>query len=129
MSLRDFIRKGDLVLAKPNEKVANVVKRMFEKNVGSVLVINDEGKLIGIFTERDLLRVVAQGESLDKPIGDYMTKSIIVANPDDPIPKVASIMIEKWIRHIPIVDKDGKPIGIVSIRDVLRYLVSESTFP
>ncbi len=105
------------------------MRKMYERNVGSVLVVDDEGKLIGIFTERDLLKLVAQGKPLDKPVSEYMTKSLIVANPEDPIPKVASVMTEKWIRHIPIVSKDGKPVGIVSIRDVLRYLISESTFP
>ncbi len=128
-SVKDFMKKDKLLTVKPSELTINAVKMMRERNVGSVLVIDDEGKLVGIFTERDLLRLVADGKPLDRPIDEYMSRKLIVAKPEDSLTKIAAIMIEKWIRHMPVVDDKGRPIGIVSIRDVLRYMASSSEFP
>jgi len=121
--------KDNILAVDPSTPVIEAVKKMCERNVGSVLITDESGKLVGIFTERDLLRLVAQGKSLNEPISKYMTTKLIVAKPDDAVPKVASIMIEKWIRHIPVVNEEGKPVGVLSIRDVLRYLVASSEFP
>ncbi len=121
--------RDNILSVKPSTPVIEAVKKMSERNVGSVLITDESGKLVGIFTERDLLRLVAKGESLSKPISEFMTTKLVVAKPDDAVPKVASIMIEKWIRHIPVVNEEGKPVGILSIRDVLRYLVASSEFP
>ncbi len=125
---KDIMRHDNLITASPNEKVIDVVKKMHENKVGSVLVV-DNGKLVGIFTERDLVRIVAEGGALDQPVGNVMSRNLIVVNPEDSIALVASKMIENWIRHIPVVDKEGKPVGIISIRDVLRHIVASSTFP
>ena len=128
-SVKDFMRKDELLTVKPEELTINAIKKMKERNVGSVLVVSEEGKLVGIFTERDVLRLVAEGKPLDKPISEYMSKKLITALLTDSLSKVASIMVEKWIRHLPVVDERGKVVGIISIRDVLRYIVSSSEFP
>ncbi len=125
---KDIMRHDNLITASPNEKVIDVVKKMHENKVGSVLVV-DDGKLVGIFTERDLVRIIAEEGALDQPVGNVMSRNLVVVNPEDSIALVASKMIEHWIRHIPVVDKDGKPVGIISIRDVLRHIVASSTFP
>ena len=119
----------DLVVAAPFTPVREVVKLMKERNVGSVLVVDDKGRLMGIFTERDLVKLVAEGRSLDTPVSEVMSKDLIVAHETDAIASLASKMLEKWIRHIPVVDGEGKPIGIVSIRDVLRHVLAACLFP
>ncbi len=123
------MKRDELLTVGPNEPTINAIKKMKERNVGSVLVVSEEGKLVGIFTERDVLRLVAEGKPLDRPIGEYMSKKLITATLTDSLSKVASIMVEKWIRHLPVIDERGKLVGIISIRDVLRYIVSSSEFP
>lgn len=119
----------DLVVTAPQTPVKNVVKLMKERNVGSVLVVDSNGKLIGIFTERDLVRLVAEGLSLEIPVGEVMSKDLLVAHETDSIASLANKMLERWIRHIPVVNVEGKPVGIVSIRDVLRHVLAACLFP
>ncbi len=127
-TVRDIMTKS-LVTAKPDTSVKHVVELMRERNVGSVLVVDESGKLVGIFTERDLVKLVAEGKSLDVPVKEVMTTKLVVAHESDSIASIANKMIENWIRHIPVVDEQGRPIGIVSIRDVLRHIVASSAFP
>ncbi len=118
-----------LVTAKPDEPIRVVVKRMVENRVGSVLVVDEEGRLVGIFTERDLARAVAEGVDLDEPVSRVMSRRPVTGSPDEPLSRLASKMIEHWLRHIPIVDENGRPVGMVSIRDVLRAVASFEAFP
>ena len=129
LSAKDIMTSTNLVTVSPEEKIVDAVKKMYENNVGSVLVVDEEGKLVGIFTERDLVKVVATGTSLETPIKEVMTKRLITVKPEDPLPLVASKMIENNIRHIPVVDKDGKLKGIISIRRVLRHVLASCSWP
>lgn len=128
-SVKDVMRHDKLVTATPGERVIDAVRKMYENNVGSVLVVSREGRLVGIFTERDLVKVVAEGVPLDTRLDKVMSRDLIVARGDEPIALAGSKMIERWIRHMPVVDSEGRPVGIISIRDVLRSLLSSSTFP
>ncbi len=123
------IMTRDLVTVSPSTSVRDAAKKMFERKVGSVLVVGDDGKLLGIFTERDLVKVVAEGKPLDAPVSEVMSRDLIVAKEGDSIASVANRMLEKWIRHMPVIDDSGRPIGIVSIRDVLRYIAASGSFP
>ncbi len=114
---------------KPGTTIREAVERMYRAQVGSVLVVDDEMRLLGIFTERDLVRVVATGVPLDTPIEREMTTKLITASPDESVAIVASRMIEHGIRHIPVVDESGRLVGIVSIRDVLRHVVASGSWP
>lgn len=125
---KDVMHRDQLITASPNDKIIDVVKVMNDHKVGSILIV-ENGKLVGIFTERDLVRIVAEGKSLNEPVGEVMSRNLIVAKPEDSIAIITSKMIEHWIRHIPVVDDEGKPVGIISIRDVLRHIVASSTFP
>ena len=123
------IMTRDLVTVSPSTSVRDAAKKMFERKVGSVLVVGDDGKLLGIFTERDLVKVVAEGKPLDAPVSEVMSRDLIVAKEGDSIASVANRMLEKWIRHMPVIDDSVRPIGIVSIRDVLRYIAASGSFP
>ncbi len=112
-----------------DEPVLKAVKLMKEKNIGSIVVVDEDMRIVGIFTERDLVRLVAEGKDLNIPLKDAMSKNLIVARENDSIISVASKMLEHWIRHMPVVNDNGKVIGIVSIRDVLRHILSSQTFP
>ncbi|MEB3851634.1 MAG: CBS domain-containing protein [Desulfurococcales archaeon] len=116
----------EVLTAKPDETVGSVVKRMAEKGAGSVVVVNDEGKPIGIFTERDLLvKVVGEGRSLDAKLSEVMTPDPIVAKPDWSLARALEIMVHYGFRHLPVVGDDGRLVGIVSIKDLAKALSGE----
>jgi len=130
MIARDIMDSKFLVTARPNETVADAARKMKEHNVGSVLIVDEHGRLLGIFTERDLVRVVASNKPLSTKLEEVMTKSnLITASPDDPLPLIAHKMIEHNVRHIPVVNDQGKVVGIISIRKLLRYILSSHEWP
>ncbi|ADN50278.1 CBS domain-containing protein [Vulcanisaeta distributa] len=115
--VREVMREV-LITVKDDKPLTEVIKIMNEKNIGSIIVTDEEGRAIGVFTERDLLRLVASNVSLNAlTVGDVMTRNVIVIEEDASLIKAVHIMAKHGIRHLPIVDEDGKVIGIVSIRD------------
>lgn len=122
MALVKDIMRTSLVTLSPGETVETAVRVMKENNIGSVLIV-DAGKLVGIFTERDLLTMVASGAGLGKKLGDVMTRNVITVKPEDPVVKAVCKMVEHNIRHVPVVDDSGAPLGMVSARDVLRNML------
>jgi CBS domain-containing protein len=113
----------ETVTARADESVAAVAKRMCGNRVGAVLVMEGE-RLQGVFSERDLLsRVVAAGRSLEgTKVGEVATCDVVTIGVDAPLRSVLAIFREKQFRHLPVV-RDGKALGILSIRDFLDYLV------
>ena len=124
-----MVPKGRLVYTTPDTTVKEAVKQMVKKNVGSILIVEND-KLVGIFTERDLMKMVAENKPVYTAIGDVMTRDPVSLKPDDPLSKAALIMSERGFRHIPIVDDEGKLVGIVSSRDISRvfYEAVEASF-
>lgn len=96
------------------------VRMMRDHRVGCVLVVAG-ARLVGIITERDLL-LKLEDTDLSRPVGDLMTPDPEVLSPDDPIAYALNRMAEGGFRHIPLVDAEGRPTGIVSVRDVVNYL-------
>ena len=122
---KDVMKSTDIVKVDLKTSVLDAVKEMYRNRVGSVLVVDGE-VLKGVFTERDLIRVVSEEIPLDTEVGKVMSSRLITAYPEETIFRVASKMIEHHIRHIPVVDNEGRLLGIISIRDVLRYMASTS---
>ena len=95
--------------------------RMWKQQTGS-LVILDDGDLIGIITERDIMKAVARGDDLDAtPVSAVMTRTVITVTPDDTVATAAGHMTTRWIRHLPVV-ADGAVVGMVSQRDLCGLL-------
>jgi CBS domain-containing protein len=114
-----------LVSVRPDESVQLAIARMLEENVGSVAVV-EGSKLVGIFTERDVLRLAGEGASFeDVAVGGVMTREVVTVGPDDDVLDVAHLMGERRIRHLPVV-QDGHVLGIVGIRDVTRVLLERA---
>jgi CBS domain-containing protein len=106
----------------PTHTVADAVGLMRDHQVGCVLVCVDE-QLVGIFTERDLLRrVLAAGRPLTLPVAQCMTPNPVVVHPKDSISMAIRRMEEGGYRHLPVV-VDGKPTGILSVKRIVHYLV------
>jgi CBS domain-containing protein len=101
---------------------------MYAANVGSVVVLDRSGRPVGIVTERDVVRFLAQEVNLKTPLENVARKNLITASPEDSVVSAAVKMIENNIRHMPVVE-GGRLIGVISIRDVLRALVAAEAFP
>jgi CBS domain-containing protein len=99
-----------------------VLGLMKERNRGAVMVCQD-GVLVGIFTERDALRMMAQGAGVDVPIRQVMTPHPVALSPTDTVASAIVKMSQGGYRRLPIVDEAGRPRGIVKVSGVLHYLV------
>jgi CBS domain-containing protein len=96
---------------------------MRQQRVGCVLVCREDDHLIGIFTERDLLRRVLAAElPLSVPVGLCMTRNPVVVSPKDPIGVAVRRMEEGGYRHLPVVDPAGRPLGVLSVKRIVHYL-------
>jgi CBS domain-containing protein len=105
-----------------NRPVAEAVALMRQEQVGCVLVCDGE-RVVGIFTERDLMRrVMAHAKPLTLPVSDFMTKDPVTVHPKEPIGSALRRMEEGGYRHLPVMD-EGKPVGILSVKRIVHYLV------
>jgi len=112
----------------PNETVYKGLQIMAEKDVGAVLVTQNH-KLLGIFTERDYSRkvILQRKSSLNTAIRELMVKDLIYVKPTDLIDQCMAIMTEKQIRHLPVMEGD-ELIGLISMRDVVTHIISHKNF-
>ncbi len=121
--------KGNAVYTvSPQTSVYDALEELEDKNLGSLVVIENEN-LIGIFTERDYARkVILKGRSSKETmIRDIMTERPIFVSPDSRIEECMQLMSSKFIRHLPVLENE-KLIGIISIGDVVKYIISEKDF-
>ena len=114
----------NLLSVDPGEAITEVAQRMVERNLGAVLVL-DGGRLVGIMTERDLLRAVARGLRGDAPVAEYMTNNPDTIAPDDTMQHAGVLMIHGGFRHLPVVERE-EVVGILSIRDLMRVTIEDS---
>jgi CBS domain-containing protein len=106
----------------PDATVRSVLELLKAERRGSVLVCRS-GILVGIFTERDALRLMAAGSELDMPVARVMTTAPISVSLRDPVETAITRMAEGGYRRLPVVDESGKPVGILSVGQILHYLV------
>lgn len=105
----------------PNDTVQLAIQRMMEEGIGAVTVCEGP-RLVGIFTERDVLRLAAEGPDFSNvKVGDVMTRNVVTVSPDVGVLAAAQLMRERRIRHLPVVEGENV-LGIVGIRDVLTVL-------
>lgn len=118
--IAELIEGHPLILAQSSDNVRDVARKMSDKNIGAIAVL-DSGKLVGIFSERDLMtRVVAPGLNPDDtPVAKVMTKALVAARPEEEIDSALQKMQSLGCRHLPVVD-EGTLIGMLSLRDLLK---------
>jgi len=100
-------------------------RQMHDRSVGAALVLGGD-RVTGILTERDVLRAVAEGRVEETDVSAWMTRDPETIEPSDSTALAASVMIHGGFRHLPVVDA-GKPVGIVSIRDLMRVVLDDET--
>jgi CBS domain-containing protein len=111
-----------VVTVGPDDPVRLAIARMLEEGIGSVAVCEGE-RLVGIFTERDVLRLAGEGsEFAEVRVGDVMTRNPVTLAPDDDVLDAARLMGERKIRHVPVLEGENL-LGMVGIREVMRTLV------
>ena len=129
MKIRDLLKiKGRPVITiRPNETISAAIQKLNEHDRGSIPVCNEKGELVGIITERDIVRkcFVRKGALASIKIEDVMTKGVAIGAPDDNLDYAISVMKQKRIRHLPIVDQQ-KVVGMISMRDLLDVQLSET---
>jgi CBS domain-containing protein len=103
--------------------LADAVELMRRQNA-SCLLVTEEGRLVGLFSERDLLtRVLGKGRPLSAPIRAAMTPAPVTVGPKDPVRTAIRRMQQGGYRHLPVVDEEGHPVGILSAGRIVHYLV------
>jgi len=113
------------VTAEETTSIEDVAKKMFENDVSSIMVVDTAGRLVGIVTEKDVVGAVAIGKiGSNIPVARFMKENPITVSPDTPLDEVLEKMRRFNIRHLPVVDKDGKPVGMVSQRDLLDVVLT-----
>jgi len=112
----------DVVAAKPNATIKDVVRTLYEKHVGSIVITDYDHKCVGIFTERDAIRIIANEVPLDTPIDQVMTKNVVTIGEEASLEEARRIVMSHRIRHIPVVDQKGELVGLLSIRKLLEQL-------
>jgi CBS domain-containing protein len=107
----------------PSQTVAEAVELLRREDVGCLLVCADD-RLIGIFTERDLMRrVLALGKPLSVPVSECMTANPVIVQSKDPIGAAVRKMEVGGYRHLPVVDETGRAVGVLSVKRIVHYLV------
>ncbi len=121
-------KRYSVVSVAPSSTVLEALKVMADKEIGAVIVI-DDGHLVGIFSERDYARkVVLQGKSSkDTPVREIMTEKVVCVRPEQTIEDCMGLMTDKRIRHLPVLEHK-KVIGVISIGDVVKEMLSEKEF-
>lgn len=128
MRIADLLRhKGsDVASVLPELPVSGLLEDLAGANVGAMVVVDSSGSLVGIVSERDVVRRLTErgAELLQAPVSEIMTTSVVTCTTNESLDSLAAIMTERRIRHMPVVD-DGQLVGIVSIGDVVKSRIQQ----
>jgi len=129
MRIRDILadNKGTLVTSRPEDTVEAAAVLLSAKNIGALPVRDQNGKLVGVISERDIVRGFAQqgGRFQKLKVEDLMTRKVITCSPDDDVKDAMRLMRDRHIRHLPVVE-GGELCGIISSRDVMESRLQQA---
>jgi CBS domain-containing protein len=113
------VMTAHLTTCPPSSMVTAAAKQMREEDIGDVLVVDEDGELLGIVTDRDVVvRVVAEGRDPEStPLGDVISGDPLTIDPEQEVEEAARLMRERGVRRLPVVS-DGRPVGVVSLGDL-----------
>ena len=123
--LRD---KGDLVFtASPHETIGAAAALLHSRRVGAMVIVDEEDAIVGILSERDIVRVVAEqgAAGLTQPISSCMSRDVVFAQPNEMVHTLLERMTDRRIRHLPVC-REGRLVGIISIGDLVKSKIAET---
>jgi CBS domain-containing protein len=122
-------KKKPLTTVLPSDTVMRAIELMRERDVGCVMVVENQ-KLLGMFTERDCVHKVSSLglDPISVTVSDVMTTKVRFANPNMEVSQCLALMTERFFRHLPILDEQKNILGIVSIGDLVKAKISDQTF-
>lgn len=121
--------KHSVFSVEPTATVYHAIELMCDKNIGGLLIV-ENGKLLGIFTERDYARkLILKGKSSkDTQIQELMTPNPVTVAPESTVEACMKIMTDKRIRHLPVLDQEQNLVGLISIGDLVKQIIDEQKF-
>ncbi|MEP9376037.1 CBS domain-containing protein [Aquabacter sp. CN5-332] len=119
-------KTGDIITISPEASLTDALKSLAEHRIGAIVAVGPAGRLEGILSERDLVRILAEKgpDILSSPVSSVMTRAVVTCGVDETIPVIMERMTRGRFRHVPVVDGD-KLLGIISIGDVVKHRVEE----
>lgn len=118
--LTQHVMMKEVVTTTKDVLIQDCIELLFKRHIGSIIVVDDEQRCLGIFTERDAIRVVAQKVPLNAPIEKVMTKNIVTVDENATFVEAKNIISLHGIRHLPVTNLDGKLVGLISVRNILN---------
>jgi CBS domain-containing protein len=116
------VMNKDVLAVDPTASIGEAAEKMMDAGVGAVVVMEDMVRIVGIITERDILRAVAQrARAAEARVRQWMTESVVTIEPETTVDDAAKMMFEKNFRHLPVVNKDGRLLGIASLRRLSQW--------
>ena len=115
LKIRDIMFKK-IVTAKEDVSIQDAIQLLNDRHVGSIIIVDDEQKCTGIFTERDAIRIIAHKFSIDQPLGKIMSRHVVTVSLEASFDEAKRLMLSHNIRHLPVTDQTGKLIGLFSLR-------------
>ena len=115
LKIKDIMCKK-VVTAKEDMKIQDAVQLLNDRHVGSIIIVDEEEKCSGIFTERDAIRIIAQKFSTDEPLSKVMSKHVVTISLEASFDEAKRLMLSHDIRHLPVTDQTGKLVGLFTLR-------------
>jgi CBS domain-containing protein len=122
MTTVEEVMNRSVLTVDPTASIGEAAEKMIEAGVGAVVVMDDMVRIVGIVTERDLMRAVAQrARAAEARVRQWMTESVVTIEPETTVKDAAKMMFENNFRHLPVVNKDGRLLGIASLRRLSQW--------
>jgi CBS domain-containing protein len=120
---------GGVFTTTANKSLLEIAKLLAQHGIGCIVILGDDDKIVGIVSERDLMRAIGQGgpKVLKEPVSDFMTKTVVTAREADTVDQLMSEMTMHRFRHMPVVER-GQLLGLVSIGDLVKIHVADAEF-
>jgi len=115
------VMSTQIVSVAPATPIGDAARRMIEADTGAAMVLAPGDDLVGVITERDLLRCVSEGIDPSTPSSERMTRHVLTAAPTTELAQAMALMVDGHFRHLPVVNEEGLVVGVVSMRDLMAY--------
>jgi CBS domain-containing protein len=120
--VKDFMEAPPVVVPE-DTTIDKAASTMWERGIGSVIVVDVEGKMAGIVTASDIIFAVTKSLiGRDVPVSGIMSKTSIMATPNESVITAVERMMKENVRHLPVIEKDGSPVGIISTKDTMQIM-------